>query len=144
MTAPGVAGARAGGGFTLLEVAVAMAILGVGVVTVLELFSAGLRVQRASGVRARAVAHARTLLDQTITLPELVPAEERGQFGDGYRWERRVREAREFTDASGRDLDVQSELTMYEIEVAVLWAQSPDREGVYAIRTLRVAPAPAG
>src|SRR6266404_2579663 len=36
---------RGARGFTLLEVAIALAILGVGVVTVLELFSAGLRME---------------------------------------------------------------------------------------------------
>ena len=31
---------------------------------------------------------------------------------------------------------------MFEIEVSVLWPQTADREGVYTVRTLRVAPSP--
>jgi len=129
-------------GFTLIEVAVAMAILGVGVVTVLELFSAGLRVERNSGIRARAVLRARALLDQTLTIPEIAPGADRGEYGDGYRWERRVREATEYTDSGDQALGVQSELTMFEVEVSVLWPQDVTREGVYTLRTLRVAPPP--
>jgi general secretion pathway protein I len=134
---------RCGGarGFTLLEVAIALAILGVGVVTALELFSAGLRMEQASAVRARAVVHARTLLDEAMAAPELVPGAAAGDFGDGYRWERTVREAPEYTDGSGQEFAVVSTWMMYEIVVSVLWTQTASREGVYTVHTLRVAPA---
>lgn len=131
---------RASGGFTLLEVAIALAILGIGVVTVLELFSAGLRMETGAGTRAHAVLYARGLLDQTMALPELRVGSDRGRFDDTFHWEVVVREAPEYTDQSGKhDLAVKSELTMYEIEVSVLWPQSADREGVYTIHTLRLA-----
>jgi general secretion pathway protein I len=127
------------GGFTLLEVAIALAILGIGVVTVLELFSAALRMEASAGVRARAVVYARALLDQTVAVPEIQAGVASGQYDDGYRWERRIREAPEFTDQGERTFDVESDLSMFEIEVSVLWPESGDREGVYTIRTLRVA-----
>jgi general secretion pathway protein I len=126
-------------GFTLLEVAIALAIMGVGVVTVLEIFSAGLRMEGRAGVRARAVVYARGLLDETVAFPEVKPGSARGRFDDGYRWEWTIREATEYTDQRERDLGPKDELTMYEIEVSVLWPESADREGVYTIRTLRVA-----
>jgi len=127
-------------GFTLIEVAIALSILGIGVVTVLELFSGALQMERSSATRARAVVHARTLFDATITLPEFEPIAEAGDFGDGYRWERTIREAPEYTDGSGREFDLVSSWTMYEIEVTVLWDQTIDRQGVFALRTLRVGP----
>ena len=130
------------GGFTLIEVAIAMAIVGVGVVTVLEIFTAALRTEHAAGVRARAVMRARALVEQTMTAPEPAPLQDSGDFGDGYRWERKVREARDLTEGNNRELDVKSEITLYEIEISVLWPQGADREGVYAVRTLRVAPSP--
>ncbi len=134
---------RAARGFTLLEVAIAMAIMGVGIVTVLELFSAGLRMESGAGVRERAVVYARGLLDQTMALPEIRAGNDRGRFDDFYRWEVTVREAPEYTDeAEKHDLDIKSDITMYEIAVSVLWPQSADREGVYTIRTLRLAPRP--
>ena len=134
-------------GFTLLEVAIALAILGVGVVTVLELFSAGLRMESGAGQRARAVVYAGGLLDQTLALHELRPGSERGRFDDVFRWEVTVREAPEFTD-QGNGLGKKKEpalngpadLVMYDIEVAVLWPQAANREGVYTIHTLRLTP----
>ncbi len=134
------AGAR---GFTLIEVAIAMAIVGVGVVTVLQIFNAALRAERGAGIRTRAVVRARDILERTMTMPEPQPMQDSGDFGDGYRWERRVREAREFADDSSQQLDVKDDITMYEIEVSVTWPQAADREGVYTVRTLRVAPAPS-
>lgn len=133
-----VGGARAG--FTLLEVAVALSILGIGVVTVLELFSAALRMETGATVRARAVAYCVALLDQAMAQPEMKPASEQGQYEDGFRWERTIREAPEFTDNADGALDFQSNVTVYEIEVSVLWPQSASREGVYTLRTLRVGP----
>ncbi len=136
--------ARAGArGFTLIEVAIAMAIVGVGVVTVLEIFNAALRAERGAGMRTRAAVRARDILERTITMPEPAPLQDSGDFADGYRWERRVREAPEFADTSARQLDVKDDVTMYEIEVSVTWPQAADREGVFTVRTLRVAPAPS-
>jgi general secretion pathway protein I len=129
-------------GFTLIEVAIALAILGIGVVTVIELFSGGLRMANASGIRARAVVHARSIVDQAVTVPEVLPRTAQGEFPDGMRWELAVREAPEYLDGSGQELDIKSELTMYEFEVSVLWRQTADREGVYTVRTLRVGPRP--
>ena len=131
---------RTDGGFTLLEVAIALAIIGVGVVTVLELFSAGLRMESRAGIRARAVIHARGVLDATMALPEMKAGGERGRIDDTFRYEVKVREAPEYLDPNKKDLDVQGDILMYEVEVSVLWPQSADREGVYTIRTLRLAP----
>jgi prepilin-type N-terminal cleavage/methylation domain-containing protein len=130
-------------GFTLIEVAIAMAIVGVGVVTVLEIFNAALRTEHGAGIRARAVMRARDLLERTMTMPDPIALNESGDFGDGYRWERKVREATEMLEGNNRDLDVKSDVTIFEIEVSVLWPQTADREGVYTVRTLRVAPPPS-
>ena len=130
-------------GFTLIEVAIAMAIVGIGVVTVLQIFNAALRTERGAGIRTRAAVRARDILERTMTMPEPQPMQDSGDFGDGYRWERRVREAPEFGSDGSRQLDVKEDITIYEIEVSVTWPQAADREGVYTVRTLRVAPAPS-
>ena len=135
--------ARSGArGFTLIEVAIAMAIVGVGVVAVLEIFTAALRTERGAGIRAKAAMQARAILEQTMTEPDPVPMQDSGELPNGYHFERKVREAPEFTESNQRDLDVKSEITLFEIEVSVLWPQTADREGVYTIRTLRVGPSP--
>jgi prepilin-type N-terminal cleavage/methylation domain-containing protein len=133
--------ARGERGFTLIEVAIAMAILGIGVVTAIELFSGALKMEHSSTVRAKAVVRARSLLDATMTQAELGPGNDAGQWEDGYRWERAVREAPEYLDEPQRDdPDAESDLAMLEIAVSVVWPQSVWREGVYTVRTLRLMP----
>lgn len=73
-------------GFTLLEVLVALAILGLAVVTIIQLFSQGLRLLKLSGDHQRAV----LLADQKIREVEgLVEGTESGEEGE-FAWERRV------------------------------------------------------
>ena len=134
---------RGAPGFTLLEIAIALAIVGIGVVTVLEILSSGLRMETASGARARAVVYARSMLDKALTAPDVAVGMEHGGWEDGYRWEVRAREAPEALGRDEREFDIESDLTMYEIEISVLWPQTADRDGVYTIRTLRLAPPPA-
>lgn len=73
-------------GFTLLEVLVALAILGLAVVTVIQLFGQGLRLLKVAGDYQRAV----LLADQKAREGEAVrEAIETGEEG-GFRWERRA------------------------------------------------------
>ncbi len=51
-------------GFTLLEVVVAMTIVGLGVVTLLEIFSLGLRLEARSSVRTAGISYGRQALDE--------------------------------------------------------------------------------
>ena len=55
-----------GPGFTLLEVVVAMAIVGLGVVTLLEIFSSGLQLGARSRDRTEAVAYGRQVMDRFL------------------------------------------------------------------------------
>lgn len=74
------------GGFTLLEVVVAMAIVGLGVVTLLEIFSLGLRLSARSAERTEAVLRGRELMDSFLARGELVNGTEQGSIGGGYPW----------------------------------------------------------
>ena len=78
--------ARAQAGFTLLEVLVALAILAIGVVTVIELSSQSLRLVKTSGDYQQAVQLADRLATDTQPTDEGVEAGEQGAF----QWERRV------------------------------------------------------
>ena len=53
-------------GFTLLEVMVALAILGVGIVTIMQLFSGSLQVQDRAARQMRAVLYAREAMDRLL------------------------------------------------------------------------------
>ena len=77
---------RASRGFTLLEVLVALAILGLAVVTIIQLFSQGLRLLKLSGNHQRAVLLADQKAREVERLAEGVESGHEGEFS----WERRV------------------------------------------------------
>ena len=64
--------ARRAKGFTLLEVAVALAILGAGVVTCLQIFSGSLQLQERSSRQTRVVLLARAGMDGLLMQQDLV------------------------------------------------------------------------
>jgi len=132
-------------GFTLLEVAVAMAVLGLGVVAAIQLFSGSVRLETGAQARTRAVLYARALFDQALSRVELTPGTEQGEYPDGYRWTRSVRLAEELMEVQekGEEKEVlESELALFEVEVTVSWPESATREGVYTLRTIKVGPQP--
>ncbi len=63
-------------GFTLLEVVVAMTIIGLGVVTLLEIFSSGLRLGARSSERSEMLTYGRQAMDEVLARHTL---EERGE-----------------------------------------------------------------
>ncbi len=116
-------------GFTLIEVVVALAILGLAVVTIIQLFSQGLRLLKLSGDHQRAV----LLADQKAR--EVEPATagiESGQERE-FAWERRV-----------EIVPVPEELTVvgvaplrvFRVSVQVRWSANRSVE-VVTLRTAR-------
>ncbi len=70
-------------GFTLVEIIVAMAILGISLVLVMQLFSAGLRTAKASCDYTIAIVHAKDKMEElSQTL-----VNDSGEFEDGFKWE---------------------------------------------------------
>ena len=78
-------------GFTLLEVVVAMAIVGLGVVTLFEIFSLGLRLGAKSFERTEATAYSRQVIDQVLIRRGVSEGGEQGSFGERYRWRIQVK-----------------------------------------------------
>ena len=76
----------ASAGFTLLEVLVALTILGLAVVTLIELSSQSLRLVKSSGEHQQAVLLADRLLSETQPTDEAVDTGQDGSFN----WERRI------------------------------------------------------
>ena len=70
---------RAEGGFTLLEVVVAMAILAYGVLSVIGVFSEGMESTRWSTERTRAMMRARALMEEELRARVLTEREEEGE-----------------------------------------------------------------
>jgi general secretion pathway protein I len=77
---------RGNGGFTLLEVIVAMALFAAGIVAISRLFTGSLRLSGAARDVSSGAIYARQRMEEALLAP--VPAEgvEQGDFGGGYRW----------------------------------------------------------
>lgn len=131
-------------GFTLLEIAVAIAILGLGVVACMQIFGSSLRLEERSAREGRAALYARALMDELLVRPpeRLRDGEERRETTeDGFRARRLVRAAGPAEGVASRDLDFQSDLVLRYLEVEVAW-QEGSAPRSYVLRSLRITPPP--
>lgn len=118
-------------GFTLLEVLVALAILGLAVVTVIQLFSQGLRLLKLSGDHQRAVLLADQKMREFQPTHEGIESGREGEFS----WEQRVEHypvPEELTVAGVAPLRV------FRVSVHVRWGANRSVE-VATLRTAREA-----
>jgi general secretion pathway protein I len=120
-----------GRGFTLLEVVVAMAIVGLGVVTLLEIFSSGLRLGARSRDRTEAVAYGRQVMDHFLARRTLAEGTEQGKIGES-RWQLQVQPV---TPVEGLALGNDWELKEIAVEISV---PELGRESRVELRTLRL------
>jgi general secretion pathway protein I len=136
--ARGTLGGR--GGFTLLEVLIAFTILAVGVVSLIELTSQGLRLLKVSGDHQQAVQIADRLARDTQVNADEVKSDATLETGEeaGFAWERRVtrvalpEELEPQTPVPGKEVP-----GLYTVAVAVRWG----RNHMVEVATLR-APTP--
>ncbi len=112
-------------GFTLIEVIVAIAILGISLVLVMQLFAGGLRAARASCDYSRAVIHAKDKMEEITDSPE----SNRGTFSDGYRWETEVQPYKELKD---------NVYKLVKIKVRVMWPDVRKNSRIVELVGLRV------
>jgi prepilin-type N-terminal cleavage/methylation domain-containing protein len=130
---------RAGsGGFTLLEIAVALAVLGVGVVTCLQVFSGSLRLQDRASRESRAVMHARTAMDALFFGGEIVDHTEERTTAEGFKTRIVVRPAGADEGLSDRVLGFQSDMSLRYLEVDVTWQDGVGMK-TYVLKSMRVA-----
>ncbi len=106
---------RKSNGFSLLEVMVALAILGVAVVAVFQLFSITLRATKKADDYTKAIFYARSVLDQAYVLPDIEPGTDPTDFKDGFQAQRVI------TAMPSSDDDKSK---LYEITVTVTWPPS--------------------
>jgi hypothetical protein len=78
-----------------LEVVVAMTILGIGVVTLLEIFSAGLRLGSRSSAATEAMAYGRQAMDEILLRRKIEEGARQGVLNDRTRWRLEVEPIRE-------------------------------------------------
>ncbi len=108
-------------GFTLLEVLVAVAILGTAIVVLLLQFSVALRAGSTTQNVTVAILHAKAKLEELKMARELSPATASGTLNDGYEWETQVTSYRHETipeeEQAYADLRVES----YLLTAIVKW-----------------------
>jgi general secretion pathway protein I len=118
-------------GFTLIEIMVAMAVLGVCLVTIMQLFSGGLRSSKVSNDYTRAAIRAKEKMEEILLNNEFSEGSFSGDFADGFRW--RVDVAQFKIVEEGMPT---VPVDLFEIRVGVLWNDG-NREKHFDISTLR-------
>ncbi len=126
-------------GFTLLEIAIGMAVLGVGVVSALQVFGSSLQVARSAARKSEAVVHAKALMDSALWVPSLREGASHGEIGNGYRWERTIRVAGPEDGVPGDDQQPTTDLRLAVVSVTVEWNEQGSVKS-YRIGTMRVVP----
>jgi general secretion pathway protein I len=126
-------------GFTLLEVMVALAILGIGIVTVLELFAGSLRLGVKASRYTQATIYAQNVMGRLFVQDALDDGEESGELPGGYAWRARVQEIHPDENRSRLQPNRQSPTDLFhlkEIEVSVRWSEGNGEQNL-VLRSLR-------
>lgn len=132
-------------GFTLIEVLTAMMILAISLVTILQLFSGGLRSAAVSGEVTRAVLHAREKMEELLLYEEMQDLTTRGDFGDGYGWRTQIRYLNPQPEAeAGRGEppanppEAPWPMDLFDVTVEVYWREA-QRERSVTLQTVHAA-----
>ena len=125
-------------GFTLLEIAVALSVLGIGVVTCLQIFSGSLRLQSRSARQSQAVVYARSAMDDLLTQREQLQGSDTtvGGFHVSSTW--RVCGADEGCDEEHLG-DIDPEEYPVYLQVDVTWQDGVGAK-TYTLMSLRLPP----
>ena len=126
-------GRNSPGGFTLLEVLVAMTIVGLGVVTLLQIFSLGLRLGARSTTSTEAVTYGARVMDELLAKKKLSEGSNSGTLGAAGRWKSQVQTVRD----SSASLNLSSNWELKEVAVEMTVTDG-DRERRVEMKTLRL------
>jgi general secretion pathway protein I len=117
------------GGFTLVEVLVAFAVLSITVVVAVQGFAQGLRLLKLSGDHQRAI-----LIADQKTREVVMPKEGRDEGTEGvYAWARTIR------PLPAPELEVPGRAArwhVYEVDVQVAWGEGKRTVGITTLRTV--------
>ncbi len=122
-------------GFTLIEVVVALAILGVGLTVIIELFSGGLRLARASMEYTGAVNYARMKMEEITVKPTIEEGTQEGESDDKtFRWQVGVKKVDLLS--IDKSVDYKPPIELYQVKIDVFW-KSGTREKSTSVESLK-------
>ena len=108
-------------GFTLLEVLIAVAILGTAIVVILLQFSVALRAGSITQNVTVAVLHAREKIEELKMERELSESANSGTFADGYEWETQVLPYRHEVIPEDEQFYENLKVETYQLSSVVKW-----------------------
>lgn len=120
---------RSEAGFTLIEVLAAVALLGIGLGVLLELFSGGLRSAKISEEYTRALWHGKAKMEEILSSKNLSEGVSEDSFDPQFSWKSEVTKA---NPNVGQEENVLSPLPMelYRIVVKVTWRSGSGERSV--------------
>ena len=121
-------------GFTLLEVLIAMTILGLGVVTLLQIFSQGLELGARSTERTETITSGARVMDELLARKTLPEGAQSGRLGRSGRWTAQVQAVRD--PSPSLNLSSNWELKEVALEVTV---NEAGHERRVDLKTLRLS-----
>jgi general secretion pathway protein I len=122
-------------GFTLIEVVVALAILGVALTVIIELFSGGLRLARASMEYTKAVNYARIKMEEIAVKPVVNEGTEEGVSEDKtFRWQMGVKKVDLL--AIDKSIDYKPPIELFRVKIDVFW-KSGSKERSTSVESLK-------
>jgi general secretion pathway protein I len=121
-------------GFTLIEILVAISILGISLVVVLQLFSGALKSGRVSDQYTRGIFYAQETMEEILLRTELTPGVEEGDFDDNYRWRAEILRIEQVEEEA-----LKLPFDTFQILVDVSWGGVTEGKGKrFQLSTLRV------
>jgi general secretion pathway protein I len=121
-------------GFTLIEIIVALAILGIALTVIIELFSGGLRLGRFSKEYTNAVNYARMKMEEIESQENIEEGTEEGEFDPIFHW--RVGMKKVDILPAEKSADFKPPVELFQIRVDVLW-KSGSQERSASIESYR-------
>ena len=106
-------------GFTLIEVIIALAILGIGLTVIIQLFSGGLRLAKISEEYTRAMSLGRMKMEEITYQPKIEEGTSEGEFDDTFHWQVQIKK----TDLLPveKDSDFKPPVELFQVRVNILW-----------------------
>lgn len=98
---------------------VALAILGIGLTVIIELFSGGLRLGMTSEEYTKAVNYARVKMEEVLSKQKIEEGNEEGEFDQTFRWQVDVK--RMDILPTEKNPDFKPPVELFEVKVNVLW-----------------------